>query len=264
MLRRGPHRLRLGVAVTLGVGVALVGPAGITARAANVAGIEMPALTGRVVDQAEVLTAPEETRLTADLEALEKTTTDQLVVVTLRSLQGRPIEDFGYRLGRHWGIGQKGKDNGVLLIVAPAARKVRIEVGRGLEPVLTDAVSRLIIEHAILPRFKAGDLPGGIRAGVRDIADVLAGDVKAVKLRSRARQDDDQLIVFIIFFLFWLFIAGVVIWNIVDAIRHGTTGKNGGWTTGSSGGSSGGGWSGGGGFSGGGGGFGGGGASGSW
>ncbi|MGI9381987.1 MAG: TPM domain-containing protein [Methyloligellaceae bacterium] len=264
MFRRCPHRLSLGVVATLAAGAALFGTVGITIHAANVAGIEMPALTGRVVDQAEVLTAEDEAGLTADLEVLEKKSTDQLVVVTLRSLQGRPIEDFGYRLGRHWGIGQKGKDNGVLLIVVPAARKVRIEVGRGLEPVLTDAVSRLIIENAILPRFKAGDLPGGIKAGVRDIADVLTGDVEAVKLRSRARQDDDQVIVFIIFFIFWLFIAGIVIWNIVDAVRNGTAGKGGGWSTGSSGGSSGGGWSGGGGFSGGGGGFGGGGASGGW
>ena len=98
------------------------------------------------------------------LAALEAKTTDQLVVVTLNSLQGYDIADYGYQLGRAWGIGQKGKNNGVLLIVAPNEHDVRIEVGYGLEGDLTDAVSRLIIENAILPRFRAGDYPGGIAA----------------------------------------------------------------------------------------------------
>ena len=120
------------------------------------------------------------------LEALETASTDQLVVVTLKSLQGYPIEDFGYQLGRKWGIGQKGKDNGILLIVAPNERKVRIEVGRGLEPVMTDAMSKLIIENAILPEFRRGDYPAGIRAGVRDIKDVLLGRRRG---RQGARQD---------------------------------------------------------------------------
>ena len=92
---------------------------------------------------------------------------NQIVVVTLESLQGLPIEDYGYQLGRHWGIGQKGKDNGALLIVAPEEREVRIEVGYGPEGELTDAQSRTIIETRILPRFRRGDFAAGIKAGPR-------------------------------------------------------------------------------------------------
>jgi uncharacterized protein len=98
------------------------------------------------------------------------------VIVTLKSLQGNQIEDFGYQLGRHWGIGQEGKDNGVLLIVAPTERKVRIEVGYGLEGTLTDALSKTIIEQEITPRFKRGDMGEGIVAGTDAILAVLGGE----------------------------------------------------------------------------------------
>ena len=135
-----------------------------------------PELTGRVVDDADLLSYPEEVAITADLKALEDKSSDQVVVVTLPSLQGYTIEDFGYQLGRHWGIGTKEKDNGVLLIVAPNERKVRIEVGRGLEPLLTDAMSNIIINGAILPRFRSGDYAGGIKEGVKGIELVLTGD----------------------------------------------------------------------------------------
>ncbi len=146
---------------------------------------KFPELTDRVVDEAGLLSGQDYAALVEELKALEDTSTDQVAVVTLKSLQGYPIEDFGYQLGRKWGIGQKGKDNGILLIVAPNERKVRIEVGRGLEPVMTDAMSKLIIENAILPAFRRGDYPGGIRAGVRDIKDVLLGDAEAVKERAK-------------------------------------------------------------------------------
>ena len=116
--------------------------------------LTFPALTGRVVDEAGVLDAETRTALTASLAALELKTTDQLVVVTLKSLQGTSIEDYGYQLGRHWQIGQKDKNNGVLLIVAPNERKVRIEVGYGLEGTLTDAVTKLIIEKLNYPAFQ--------------------------------------------------------------------------------------------------------------
>jgi hypothetical protein len=109
---------------------------------------KFPALTGRIVDEAGLLSPDDRRQIEAELEALEAKSTDQIVVYTTRSLQGYPIEDFGYQLGRAWQIGQKGKDNGVVLIVAPNDRKVRIEVGRGLEPQLTDLMSKLIIENA--------------------------------------------------------------------------------------------------------------------
>ena len=117
-------------------------------------------------------------------EFLEQTSTDQLAIVTVKSLQGYSIEDYGIGLARKWGIGQKGKDNGVLLIVAPNDRKVRIEVGRRLEPFMTDTMSALIIQNAILPKFRRGDYAGGIKDGVRDIKSVLLGDAEEVKRRA--------------------------------------------------------------------------------
>jgi uncharacterized protein len=163
-----------------------------------------PALTGRIVDEAGLLTPEDEAELTATLQSLEGTSSDQLAIVTLNSLQGFPIEDFGYKLGRHWGIGQAGKDNGVLLIVAPNERKVRIEVGKRLEPLLTDAMSRIIIENAILPGFRRGDFAGGIRAGVRDIKDVLLGDAEAVKQRARGMHEAPETD--------WVALAIIAIW----------------------------------------------------
>lgn len=132
-----------------------------------------PPLTGRVVDDAHLLTPEQTAALTQKLAALETQSKRQLVVVTLPSLQGYPIEDFSYQLGRAWGIGQKDKNDGALLIVAPTERKIRIESGPGVQGVLTDAVSSVIINTAIKPRFKAGDMAGGIAAGVDEIVRVL-------------------------------------------------------------------------------------------
>jgi uncharacterized protein len=150
--------------------------AGILLAWAAAAALTFPALTGRVVDEAGLLNAAERTALAETLAGLEAKTTHQLVVVTLKSLQGTSIEDYGYQLGRTWQIGQQGKDNGALLIVAPNERQVRIEVGYGLEGALTDALTRTIIETAILPRFRTGDFTGGINGGVASIAQVLTGD----------------------------------------------------------------------------------------
>ena len=128
-----------------------------------------PQLTGRVVDDADLFERCRYCRARRRPQGARGQELDQVVVVTLPSLQGFTIEDFGYQLGRHWGIGTKEKDNGVLLIVAPNERKVRIEVGRGLEPLLTDAMSNVIINGAILPRFRSGDYAGGIKEGVKGI-----------------------------------------------------------------------------------------------
>lgn len=156
------------------------------------AALAFPALTGRVVDTAQMIDPAVREQLTQQLLALEQTSGDQIVVVTVPDLQGVPIEDFGYQLGRAWGIGQKGKDNGVLLIVAPNDRKVRIETGRGLEQHLTDAMGRIIIENAILPKFRRGDFSGGIRDGVRDIKATIEGDAEGVKERARGRVGEHQ------------------------------------------------------------------------
>jgi uncharacterized protein len=148
--------------------------------------LTFPALTGRVVDDAGLLDATDRAALTASLADLEAKTTDQLVIVTVKSLQGTSIEDFGYQLGRNWQIGQKDKNNGALLIVAPGERAVRIEVGYGLEGTLTDAATKLIIENTILPRFKTGDFPGGIKRGTASIIQLLGGDTDG--LQSAASQ----------------------------------------------------------------------------
>ena len=138
--------------------------------------LTFPPLTGRVVDDAHVLSPDVQAGLTAKLAALEQKTGDQVVVVTLPSLQGDEISDYGYQLGRAWGIGQKGKDTGALFIVVPSEKKVRIEVGYGLEPVLTDAMSSVILTGQVLPRFRQGDIPGGVVAGTDAIIQTLGLD----------------------------------------------------------------------------------------
>lgn len=137
--------------------------------------INFPSLSGRVVDNASLL-SQEKDNLTKLLAAHEKKTTNQFVVVTLKTLEGQEIEEYGYQLGRHWGIGQKGKDNGVLLIVAPNERKVRIEVGYGLEGVLTDKISHDIIQEKIIPYFKKQDYVGGIESATNSILQALDGE----------------------------------------------------------------------------------------
>ncbi len=124
-----------------------------------------PELTGRVVDRAGIIPDDLEAQLTAELAALESQSQRQLVIVTIPDLEGYDISDYGYQLGRAWGIGDESRNDGALLIVAPNDRKVRIEVGYGLEGYLTDALSALIIQNQILPRFRDGDMPGGIAAG---------------------------------------------------------------------------------------------------
>ena len=174
-----------------GVALAAVAWVGVTcaalAQAPTATPLAYPALTGRVVDDAGLLTAEDRAALTASLAGLEVRTTNQVVVVTVKSLQGAMIEDYGYQLGRLWGIGQRDKDSGALLIVAAAEQRVRIEVGYGLEGTLTDAATRLIIENSILPAFKAGDFPGGIKAGVSQIIQVLGGDTGGTPPRRTAR-----------------------------------------------------------------------------
>ncbi|HET9122691.1 MAG TPA: TPM domain-containing protein [Acidiferrobacteraceae bacterium] len=132
-----------------------------------------PALTGPVVDNAHLLSAPARTALARTLVRYARINGTQLVVVTLPTLNGYPIADFGYQLGRHWGIGQKHKNNGALLIVDQGEHKVRIEVGYGLEGTLTDAVSDQIIRNVIVPEFRAGHYGRGIENGTHAILQVL-------------------------------------------------------------------------------------------
>ena len=229
-----------------------------------------PKLTGRVTDAAGVLPAETAAALEAKLKALEDTTGTQLVVATVPDLQGYEIDEYGYQLGRAWGIGQKGTNNGAILLIAPTQRKLRIEVGYGLEGVLTDAVSSRIIRRTIVPRFKAGDLAGGVAAGADDLIALLqlppdqqAAFAAQAKAASANKGDSPGWGA-----LVWLII--IIVWIII-ASRRGSRGRRSGpvivWGPGIGGNWSGGGGGGGGGFggfSGGGGSFGGGGASGDW
>jgi uncharacterized protein len=239
--------------------------------------LTFPALTGRVVDDAGILDPATKTALERKLADFESKTSGQLVVVTLKSLQGTSIEDYGYQLGRHWQIGQKDKNTGALLIVAPNERKVRIEVGYGFEGTLTDAVSRLIIENSIIPRFRTNDFAGGINRGVEDIIQAVSVDSDEWKARAKQRPDDQPGLLDVLALMLFLFIFFMIVRRVARQGRRygpgagprrgpggpifipipGTWGLSDSPWSDSSGGFSGG-------FSGGGGSFGGGGASGSW
>jgi len=250
-----------------------------------------PALTGRVVDQADLLRPEQELDLSSKSEALQAQTGRQFVVATVKSLEGRPIEDYAYQLGRHWGIGQKEEDDGVILLVAPNERKVWIATGYGAGAFLTDAVSGVIIREAILPQFKKKppDYGAGITAGSAAIIKQMSlppeqaqANVAKARKQESARQEGGAGFLPVIFILVVLFIlfssfamrqSGrryrrrrgggidpfVVLWGLNELSR--SRGSGGGFGGGSWGGGGGGGF---GGFSGGGGSFGGGGAGGSW
>jgi uncharacterized protein len=239
---------------------------------------DLPALTGRVMDQAGVIPASARAAMENKLKDLEEKSGIQLVVASVKSLQGGDIETFANDLFRSWKLGEAKKNNGVLLLVAPAEHKVRIEVGYGLEGTLTDALSQVIIASAMVPRFKANDYPGGVERGVDGIISVLTTDADEWHARARVRPEEQQSL-FDVLLPFILFLVIVFVFRYIVRNAGGTSGtlaRRGGrtilipyggspWGGGSSwGGSSGGGSSGGGGFSGGGGSSGGGGASGSW
>jgi uncharacterized protein len=259
--------MRLWFALLLGLGLTL---------SAVAAELTFPALSGRIVDGAGIISAEARSRIEAKLSAHEAKTSDQVVIATVRSLQDTSVEDYANRLYRHWALGQKDKNNGVLVLVAPTERKVRIEVGYGLEGALTDALSKIIITTAVAPRFKTGDFGGGLEAGVDAVLNILTGDAEEWQRRAKVRSDDDLTAMDYLVFGFFLLVLVLILINIFrggggsGGRMHRT--RNGSWITipsgggwgGSSGGSSGG-WSGGGGgFSGGGGSSGGGGASGDW
>jgi uncharacterized protein len=248
-----------------------------------------PPLTGRVVDQADLLRPEQELDLTSKLAALETQTGRQFVVATVNSLEGRDISDYATQLGRAWKIGDEQRDDGVVMLVAPKERKVWIATGYGADDVLTDAMTGLIVRQAVLPRFKAGDMGGGIIAG----ADAVIGQLQLppeearrraaeVAASARKREVDVNPIPVIFIVIIFFFIIGsiakraggrryrrrgggidpwVIVWGLHE-LSKASRGRSGGWGGGS--GWGGGGFGGGGGFSGGGGSFGGGGAGGSW
>jgi uncharacterized protein len=262
---------------------------GLSLLAAPAAAQSFPKLAGNpVVDQADIIPADREAALNTQLLDLQKRTGHQLVVATVNSLEGNDVGEYGYKLGRAWGIGGKEANDGVVFLIAPNDRRMNISVGYGLEPVLTDALSGRIIRDQVTPKFKEGDYPGGIQAGVDAIAEQIqlppeeaAARAAAADSAERDRADDGDIggLIFIGFIVFFFFILPMLTafgrrgkrhrrhrpWGGAPIIIWGDNDWGGG-----SGGSSWGGWGGGGGgggfggFSGGGGSFGGGGASGGW
>lgn len=234
---------------------------------------QFPPLTGRVVDDAHLLSPAATQKLDQDLAKLEQQTGHQVVVATVPDLQGYEIEDYGYQLGRTWAIGRKGQDDGVIFLVAPNEKKVRIEVGYGLEPVLTDALSSVILQSKVLPRFREGKMEQGVVDGTEAVIQQLAlpEDQAKQNVAQAAQQAQAQpssgggsLIGVLITVLIIVWVVGSVLrgfggrgfgagglWWLLPLMMSGN--RRDGWGGG-----------GGGGFSGGGGSFGGGGSSGSW
>ena len=240
-----------------------------------------PTLSGRIVDTANIIPLGARSSIEAKLTAHETRTSDQIVVATVPSLQGYAVEDYTNRLFRNWKLGEAKTNNGVLLLVAPTERKVRIEVGYGLEGALTDALSKIIISTAITPKFKTGDFAGGIDGGVDGILAILSKDADEWLRRAKVREESPTFDAYIPFLIMAIFLA-IFITAAVNGRRSGAARgarwhrtRNGQWimlpgtsaTWGSGSGWSRGGWSSGGssgGYSGGGGSSGGGGASGDW
>jgi uncharacterized protein len=224
--------------------------------------LDVPALSGRVNDYAQLLPSARGQALGQRLAQFENDTGHQIAVLTVPSLEGEDIAGFSIRVAENWKIGKKGFDTGAILVIAHKDRKLRIEVGYGLEGVLPDAIANRIIQEIIVPRFRDDDFPGGIEAGVDAIMKVTKGEPlpEAQRRKPSSRASHFPFALLLPFFLLGAWIVSLLmprrrgLWST----RSGTGGFFGG---GFGGGGFGGG---GGGFSGGGGGFGGGGSSGSW
>ncbi|WP_444921588.1 TPM domain-containing protein [Microbulbifer sp. CnH-101-G] len=230
--------------------------------------VQFPPLSGRVVDRAELLTAEERYKLTELIQQYESESSNQLVVATLPELQGITIEEYANQLAREWKLGHKKKNNGILFLIAPKERKVRIEVGYGLEGALTDALSANIIQTKVLPEFQKGDLAKGVNAGVNSIIAATKNEYVAEPVETK-KDRRLTIVVGLFLLLVMLHLFGSSVLSSPVQGRNYKRGRFGGYygSGGFGAGHSGGGFSGGGtggGFSGGGGGFGGGGASGGW
>jgi uncharacterized protein len=228
------------------------------------ANFEVPKLTGRILDQAQLIDGATQQRINKLLAGHEQASSNQVVVATFKNLQGYSIEQAGVDMGRAWGVGQKDADNGIVLILAEKERKVRIEVGYGLEGLMTDAVSASIVQQIMLPMFKKGDFSGGLLAGTEAIVVALGGQYVAPSASGKGEGSGSGLPSLIFLFIF----MSIGAMNRLGTPSGGRGGRSSLWMLpllflgGGGGRSSGGGGFGG--FSGGGGGFGGGGASGGW
>ena len=193
---------------------------------------DYPPFTGLVVDAAHVLSDADKAAITSKLEALKAKTGVQFAVATVPSLGGDEIEPYANALFRRWGIGTKGVDNGLLLILAPKEHKLRFEVGYGLEGTMTDAQSKLILQNDMVPKLKAGDPSGAIRAGVDDAIAVLAAP--AAGLPQDPGKTDNGGLALVVGIVVLLVVFGLIVTVIVLVVRRGqwTTGSGGTWGTG--------------------------------
>lgn len=178
---------------------------------------EVPALQGRVNDYANLISPDQKQRIEAQLAQFEQQTGNQVAVLTVETLNGEDIEGYANRVARAWALGQKGKDNGVLLLVAHKDRKMRVEVGYGLEPVLTDLQSNIIQNEVIIPYFKRGDFGGGIEAGVKALLSTIQGkEIEPAPVQQPAGGGGEGGGGFLVFLLF------IIVPFILNAIRSGS------------------------------------------
>lgn len=223
----------------------------------NVAALDVPKLNGYVNDLADVISPAAELKIEHFLHGFENSDSTQLVVLTIESLQGEVLEEYSLRVAVNWKIGQKGKDNGALLLIARQERQMRIEVGYGLEGRLTDLLAGRIIDNEIKPRFQAGDFDGGVIAGVTAMAEAVRGEYQGTGAKDQNQKRNPLGLLALLLFLG----PGLM---LLGGGGHSSRHRRGGFWIGGHGGGGRGGGFGGGGFSGGGGGFGGGGSSGGW
>ena len=184
---------------------------GLLLHPSHLAALDVPPLTGRVVDLAHVLPGEDREQLSDRLKAHEEKTGNQVAVLILPSLEGEPLEEYSHRVATTWKLGRKGTDNGVLLLIALKERKLRIEVGYGLEGTLTDLRSARIIRSEIVPRFKAGNIPEGVHAGTEAILKTIEGTYQAADETQRPRGVGSDALQYVVIGIMVGFVAGLVL-----------------------------------------------------
>ncbi|MBA4371780.1 MAG: methanol dehydrogenase [Thermodesulfovibrio sp.] len=172
--------------------------------------LDVPPLSGYVNDYGGMLSPQIKSQIESELSAFEKTDSTQIVILTIPSLEGAVLEEFAIKAGETWKIGQKGKDNGVIIVVSKGDRKIRIEVGRGLEGKLTDLMAGRIIDLVVKPRFKRGDYDGGLHAGVAAVIDATRGEFKAEPSRRQQKRGASSLVTFLIFAAVGIVVLGSI------------------------------------------------------
>lgn len=175
-----------------------------------------PKLDGRVIDQVNLLSIPVKKDINKIIENHEKETSNQIVVVILDTLNGYAIEDYSYQLGRYWGIGQKDKNNGILLLIAMQEKKIRIEVGYGLEGALTDKISSEIIEYSIKPNFKANQYELGILKAINEIMQVIKGEYTP---KNKLSDFDLKNQEFFALLFFWIIFSSIFVNSISKRLK---------------------------------------------